>query len=63
MELGLHVTLVSDATAAFSEEGMLAATAAFSEEGMLAARINGPMYAHAILGTSEVVDLLAPSAS
>ena len=51
MELGLHVTLVSDATAAFSEEGMLAA------------RINGPMYAHAILGTSEVVDLLAPSAS
>src|SRR5947208_93292 len=47
MELGFHVTLVEDATAAFSEAGMEAA------------RTNGPMYAHAILTTDGVIDLLA----
>lgn len=46
MELGYHVTLVEDATAAFSEAGMEAA------------RTNGPMYAHAILDTDGVVELL-----
>jgi nicotinamidase-related amidase len=43
MELGYHVTLVTDATAAFSVEGMQAAA------------INAPMYAHAIYTTSELV--------
>ena len=43
MELGYHVTLVKDATAAFSHEGMLAAAA------------NAPMFAHAILFTSELL--------
>ena len=43
MELGYHVTLVKDATAAFSPEGMLAAAA------------NGPMFAHAILTTDELL--------
>ena len=41
MELGFHVTLVPDATAAFSPEGMVAAA------------INAPMFAHAILSTDE----------
>lgn len=50
MELGLHVTLVSDGTAAFSEDGMQAA------------RVNGPMYAHAILRTAEVIELLGTPA-
>ena len=44
MELGYHVTLVKDATAAFSQEGMHAAHA-----------INGPTYAHAILTTDELL--------
>jgi nicotinamidase-related amidase len=44
MELGYHVTLVKDATAAFSQEGMHAAHA-----------INGPTYAHAILTTEELL--------
>ncbi|WP_405524302.1 hypothetical protein [Streptomyces canus] len=35
------------------------ATAAFSEVGMEAARPNGPMYTHAILSTGSVIDLLA----
>jgi nicotinamidase-related amidase len=43
MELGYHVTLVSDATAAFSHEGMQAAAA------------NAPMFAHAILSTEELL--------
>jgi nicotinamidase-related amidase len=47
MELGYHVTLVTDATAAFSEEGMHAAHA-----------INGPTYAHAILTTDELIPQL-----
>jgi nicotinamidase-related amidase len=42
VELGYHVTLVRDATAAFSPEAMHAAH-----------EINGPTYAHAILSTSE----------
>jgi nicotinamidase-related amidase len=43
MELGYHVTLVPDATAAFSPEGMQAAA------------VNAPMYAHAIINTSELL--------
>jgi nicotinamidase-related amidase len=44
MELGYHVTLVNDATAAFSPEAMHAAHA-----------INGPTYAHAITTTGELI--------
>jgi nicotinamidase-related amidase len=47
MEIGYHVTLVTDATAAFSPDGMLAA------------QINAPMYAHAILTTQELLALLS----
>jgi nicotinamidase-related amidase len=43
-ELGYHVTLVTDATSAFSPEAMHAAHA-----------INGPTYAHAITTTDELV--------
>ena len=43
-ELGYHVTLVKDATAAFSAEAMHAAHA-----------INGPTYAHAITTTDELI--------
>ena len=43
MELGYHVTLVKDATAAFSDEAMHAAH-----------NIDGPTYAHEILTTAEV---------
>jgi nicotinamidase-related amidase len=43
MELGYHVTLVPDATAAFSPEGMVAAAT------------NAPMFAHAILKTSDLL--------
>lgn len=46
MELGYHVTLVKDATAAFSAEGMKAA------------ETNGPMFAHAILTTAELLERL-----
>jgi nicotinamidase-related amidase len=46
MELGYNITLVSDATGAFDEDGMIAA------------RINGPMYAHHILTTDELVTTL-----
>jgi nicotinamidase-related amidase len=49
-ELGYHVTLVRDATAAFSREMMHAAH-----------DLNGPTYAHAILNTSELIAAL-PSA-
>jgi nicotinamidase-related amidase len=48
MEVGYHVTLVTDATAAFSPEAMHAAHA-----------INGPTYGHAIVTTGELVDQLA----
>lgn len=47
MELGYHVTLVKDATAAFSADRMHAAHA-----------LNGPNFAHAILNTAEMVALL-----
>jgi nicotinamidase-related amidase len=47
MELGYHVTLVRDATAAFSMEAM-----------KVAHEINGPTYAHAILGTAELIEAL-----
>lgn len=43
-ELGYHVTLVRDATAAFSQAAMHAAH-----------DINGPTYAHAILSTRELL--------
>jgi nicotinamidase-related amidase len=41
MELGYHVTLIKDATAAFSHEGMHAAH-----------EVNGPEFAHAISNIS-----------
>ena len=47
MELGYHVTLVRDATAAFSSEMMHAAH-----------ELNGPTFAHAILTTVELVAAL-----
>ena len=47
VELGYHVTLVRDATAAFSSEAM-----------RVAHEINGPTYAHAILQTTELLGLL-----
>ena len=46
MELGYHVTLVPDATAAFSPEGMVAAAT------------NAPMFAHAILPTETLLAAL-----
>ena len=46
MELGYHVTLVPDATAAFSAEGMRAA------------EVNAPMFAHAILSTDDLLTQL-----
>jgi nicotinamidase-related amidase len=49
MELGYHVTLVKDATAAFSHEAMHAAHV-----------VNGPAYAHAILTTKELLAELSP---
>ncbi len=49
-ELGYHVTLVRDATAAYSKEMMHAAH-----------ELNGPTYAHAILSTGELIAAL-PSA-
>lgn len=47
-ELGFHVTLVRDATAARSAEAMHAAL-----------EINGPTYAHAIVDTAELVAVLS----
>ncbi len=44
MELGYHVTLVRDATAAFKREMMTAAH-----------ELNGPTYAHEIVKTSELI--------
>jgi nicotinamidase-related amidase len=46
-ELGYHVTLVRDATAAFSSEAMHAAH-----------EINGPTFAHAILTTDALIAAL-----
>ncbi len=48
MELGYHVTLVRDATAAFSHEMMHAAH-----------DLNGPTFAHAIVRTPELLALLS----
>jgi nicotinamidase-related amidase len=47
-ELGHHVTLVRDATAAFSSDPMHAAH-----------EINGPTFAHAILTTDAVIAALS----
>lgn len=47
-ELGYHVTLVRDATAAFSEDALHAAH-----------EINGPTYAHAIVSTAELLSAFA----
>lgn len=47
MELGYHVTLVKDGTAAYSHEMMHAAH-----------ELNGPTYAHAILTTQELLEAL-----
>ncbi|HVL01150.1 MAG TPA: isochorismatase family cysteine hydrolase [Dongiaceae bacterium] len=47
VELGYHVTLVRDATAAFSEDAMRSAH-----------DINGPTYAHAILSTEQLLSSL-----
>jgi nicotinamidase-related amidase len=47
MELGYHVTLVKDATAAESWEAMHAA------------ELNGPTFAHAIVSNGEIVAALA----
>jgi nicotinamidase-related amidase len=47
MELGYHVTLVKDATAAFTKEMMHAAH-----------ELNGPTFAHAILTTDELLAVL-----
>ncbi len=46
-ELGYHVTLVRDATAAFSAEAMHAAH-----------EINGPTYAHSIVTETELIAAL-----
>lgn len=50
MELGYHVTLVKDATAAFSQEAMHAAHT-----------INGPTFAHEIVTTNELLANLEAS--
>lgn len=47
MELGYHVTLVRDATAAFRPEMMRAAH-----------ELNGPTYAHSIVSTRELIEAL-----
>ncbi|RVU28123.1 cysteine hydrolase [Streptomyces antnestii] len=49
MELGYHVTLVTDATASFSPEMMHAAH-----------RLNGPTYAQAIVTTDQLTAALGP---
>jgi len=47
MELGHHVTLIKDATAAFDKEGMYAAHA-----------VKGARFAHAVLSTAELLPRL-----
>ena len=47
VELGYHVTLVKDATAAFSNDRMRSAH-----------ELNGPTYAHTILTTDELIAAL-----
>ena len=46
-ELGYHVTLVKDATAAFSADRMHAAHV-----------LNGPTFAHSVLTTAELITAL-----
>jgi len=46
MELGYHVTLIKDATAAFNPEGMVAA------------RVNAKLFAHTELTTDELLEAL-----
>jgi len=46
MELGYHVTLVKDATAAFNPEGMVAA------------EVNAKLFAHAVLSTQTLLEAL-----
>ncbi len=48
-EMGYHVTLVKDATAAFRREMMVAAH-----------ELNGPTYAHAIVDTPALLQALPP---
>lgn len=48
VDLGYHVTLVRDATAAFSDEAMHAAH-----------EINAPSYAHAVVTAAELLPLIA----
>jgi len=48
MELGYHVTLVKDATAAFDPDGMHSAH-----------EVNGPTFAHAIVGTDQLLASLS----
>jgi nicotinamidase-related amidase len=52
MELGYHVTLVRDATAARSREALHAAM-----------DIDGPTYAHEILTSEEVIAAMSPRSS
>jgi nicotinamidase-related amidase len=52
MELGYHVTLLKDATAAFSTEAMHAAH-----------EINGPTFAHAITTTDALIAQLEETQS
>ena len=52
MELGYHVTLVKDATAAFKREMMRSAH-----------ELNGPTFAHAILTTEELIAALPTTSS
>ncbi|WP_227672810.1 cysteine hydrolase family protein [Komagataeibacter sp. FXV3] len=52
MELGFHVTLVRDATAARTSEAYNAAL-----------NIDGPTYAHEILTTAELVEAIKASAA
>jgi nicotinamidase-related amidase len=47
MELGYHVTLIKDAIAAFSPEGMHSVN-----------EVNGPTFVHAILITNQMLDTL-----
>jgi len=51
MELGYSVTLVKDASAAFTKEHMHAAT-----------ELNGPLYAESVIVTSELITALQTAA-
>lgn len=51
LELGYSITLVKDATAAFTKEHMHAAT-----------ELNGPLYAESVVTTSELIKALPATA-